>query len=56
MIKVTNKKIFTEYTELPVLSSSLAYLGVLHMLHSDRLAQFTFPHLYTHKKVEGNAG
>lgn len=30
---------------LPVLSSSLAYFGVLHMLHSDRLAQFTLPHL-----------
>lgn len=29
----------------PVRSSSLAYFGVLHMLHSDLLAQFTFPHL-----------
>lgn len=29
----------------PVRSSSLAYLGVLHMLHSDLLAQLTFPHL-----------
>lgn len=27
----------------PVLSSNLAYFGVLHMLHSDLLAQFTFP-------------
>lgn len=26
---------------LPVLSSNLAYFGVLHMLHSDLLAQFT---------------
>lgn len=35
---------------LPVLSSSLAYFGVLHMLHSDLLAQLTFPHLYEDRR------
>lgn len=37
--------------KLPVLSSSFAYFGVLHMLHSDLLAQFTFPHLCTGVKL-----
>lgn len=29
----------------PVRSSNLAYFGVLHILHSDLLAQFTLPHV-----------
>lgn len=37
--------------KLPVLSSSFAYFGVLHMLHSDLRAQFTFPHLFAGAKL-----
>lgn len=47
--KTQNKMIWQP--KLPVLSSSLAYFGVLHMLHSDLLAQFTFPHLRAEAKL-----
>ena len=39
--------VYTCCMYIPVLASEMLNLGVLHMLHSERLAQFTFPQLQT---------
>lgn len=51
MCCISKNIILDNLKQIPVLSSSLAYFGVLHILHSDLLAQLTLPHLWEEKHM-----